>query len=153
MRLEIERMEFRSLSPDGSTMGITWGLHAIESLGLTEVYNRLDKETVMLPAQQLFEMLRNNCFLEIGDMVRAMLFNGGIVLIDGKPFIFREEAEYVSVWDSGEIISSSCKYDSTRMICSAIDSSYIEPEGSLTDEYVVFENREYRQEDGVRFQY
>jgi hypothetical protein len=66
--------------------------------------------------------------------------------------MFRE-AVYVSVWNVDEEISTSCLYNSETMVCTKIQSSDDQPDGVLTDEYVVFEGGHYRAEDGVIFDY
>jgi hypothetical protein len=70
---------------------------------------------------------------------------------DAKPGVY--DAEYSSEWDDGYTLTTKCKYDPTLKLCFDIEDSGEAPDGSLTDEWVTFEDKDLRESDGVRFDY
>ena len=63
-------------------------------------------------------------------------------------------AIYVSVWDGGIEIKTTCKYDPISKTCFDIAPSGVEGVECLEDEYVLLpDDTELREEDGVTFDY
>jgi hypothetical protein len=59
---------------------------------------------------------------------------------------------YTSVWDTGEQITTQCKFDGRRVY--DIESVEVDGIGTLVDEYVTTKDgRQLREEDGVQFDY
>jgi len=64
------------------------------------------------------------------------------------------QATYVSVWDDSDRVSTPCEFNPSTKVVTDIEDSGAEPEGSLTDEYVVLpDGTELRKKDGAVFEY
>jgi len=60
------------------------------------------------------------------------------------------DAEYTSEWDSGEALTTKCKYYPVSRVCTDIGDSGEAPEGTLNDEWVTLaDGTELRVSDGV----
>jgi len=76
------------------------------------------------------------------------------VHVDGLLVEEAVDAEYTSEWDTGEAITTKCKYYPVSRVCTDIADSGETPEGVLNDEWVtLIDGTDLRASDGVTFDY
>lgn len=69
---------------------------------------------------------------------------------------FDVEATYTSVFDDSIIITTKCKYNTRSKRCfdiETVDNDEADNANSLTDEYVTVNGKEFREAQGVTFDY